>query len=449
VSSELERLLREAREALPEPDEPATISARQHVLGTLRRGRARTRGLVVTAATLVAIVALGVTAGSLNAPTGAAAREPATLGFVPEPGWFALQSSPPAVQGQQTVAVAANVPFARDDTVHGLVESSGLPYSTLLRLSPRGIVIVATAVPDTDPHVASIPTNPIYAKAELPLHVRDAVPFVQWGAQVRPDQPLASYQLRAEINGVKVDVTLYFGTSTPTSAQRAAAQRQLGELVIHSEPATEHEHTAGTTIARAMPAVIDRTYSCATVLLGGVYRVETRAHSGRHTHSQWATLPYAVVGSGGVARTPFDDSAPSNSLAWVTAGMPSGPTTVDDDWLAFAVHVGGTLGVNRMQCNPADGRVPLSSAGLRGGVVGSRTEAFYCDAPRRILVRFRAIVRSSTALRTRARLFLATNAPATSAQLAVRTPTGKQLVYATVSETEKAELFTADRCTPK
>ena len=88
----------------------------------------------------MAAIVLGVTAGSLNAPTGTAAREPAVLGFVPEPGWFALQSPPPAVPGQQTVAVAANVPFARDDVIHGLVEPSGLPYSTLLGLPPTGIV---------------------------------------------------------------------------------------------------------------------------------------------------------------------------------------------------------------------------------------------------------------------------------------------------------------------
>ena len=40
---------------------------------------------------LASAVALGVTAGSLNAPSVTAAREPAVLGFVPEPGWFAIE----------------------------------------------------------------------------------------------------------------------------------------------------------------------------------------------------------------------------------------------------------------------------------------------------------------------------------------------------------------------
>ena len=132
MSSDLERMLRDAREALPEPGDDATQRVRGRSVATVRRRRRRTRVLVLVGAMLVAAVALGVTAGSLNAPPGTAAREPAVLGFVPEHGWFALQSPPPAIPGQQTVAVAANVPFAADDVVHGLVEPSGLPYSTLI-----------------------------------------------------------------------------------------------------------------------------------------------------------------------------------------------------------------------------------------------------------------------------------------------------------------------------
>jgi len=446
VSSELERILREAREALPAPGEDSTLRARRRTLATIRRGRARNRILVLVGATLVAAVALGVTAGSLNAPSGTAAREPAVVGFVPEPGWFALQSPPPAVRGQQMVAVAANVPFAADDVVHGLVEPSGLPYSTLLLLPPRGIVIVATTTTRIDPHLAPVRTDPIYSKAALPLRVRDAVPYVQWGTQVRPDQPLASYQLRAEVEGVNVDVTLYFGASTPTSAMRAAAQRQLQELVIRSKTATHVKDKTGTADARATLSVIDRTYSCATVFVGGVYQVESRAHSGRRVGSQWAKLPYAVVASGGVARTPGVDSAPANSLAWITAGTPSLTTTIDDEWLVFTVRAGGTLGVNRAQCDPADAQVPLFNTGLRGGPVGLFNQAFDCYVPRRVVVRFRATVRSSIALRERAQLFLATNAPAREAKLAVRTPAGKLLVYADVSESGKARLFTAKGC---
>jgi hypothetical protein len=91
--------------------------------------------------------------------------------------------------------------------------------------------------------------------------------------------------------------------------------------------------------------------------------------------------------------------------------------------------------------------VALSNTGLRGGPVGAFNEVFDCGVPKRVFVRFRATVRSSVALRERARLFLATNAPAREAKLAVRTPTGKLLVYADVSESGKARLFTAKGCT--
>ena len=444
MSSELERLVREARVALPEPDENATLNARRRVLGTLPRERARTRAVVGIGATLVAALVLGLTAGSLNAPTGAAAREPASLGFVPEPGWFALQSPPPAVRGEQTVAVAANVPFAPDDTVHGLVEPSGLPYSTLLTLPPRGIVLVATMALPTIPAAL----NSEYPETRLPLRVRDGVPYLRWGAQVRHDQALGQYQLRATIRGYNVDVVAYFGTPQPGQALLDEAQLQLDQLVVRPAEPPQPAAAAGPASPAPKVAVIDRTYSCATVLLGGIYRVETRAHSGRRGGSQWAALPYAVVATGPVARTPGVDAASANSLVWITAGTPSRFTTVDDQWLSFTVHNGGTLGVNRAQCDPVGARVPLSSAGLRGGAVGLRTEAFDCDVARRLLVRVRASVSGSAALRERAQLFLAANAPARDAKLVVSTPAGSPLVYADVSDSGKARLFTARSCVP-
>lgn len=443
MSSELERVVREARAALPEADEDATLRARRRVLGTLRRGRGRTRALVVVGAMLVAAVTFGLTAGSLNAPTGAAAQEPASLGFVPEPGWFALQSPPPAVRGEQTVAVAANVPFAPDDTVHGFVEPSGLPYSTILTLPPRGIVLVATMV------LPSIPlSSSEYPETKLPLRVRDGVPYLRWGAKVRHDQALGQYQLRATIRGYDVDVVAYFGTSQPGAALLDEAQRQLDQLVVQPARPSLPTAAAGRASRGTTEAVIDHTYACATVFLGGIYRVESRAHVGRRIGSEWAKLPYAVVASGGVTRTPGVDTAPGNSLAWVTAGNPSPSSTIDLEWLAFTARAGGTLGVNRTLCNPAHAAVSLSTSGLRGGAVGSDGTTIECDAPKRVFVRFRATVRGSTVLRERARLFLATNAPASDAKLAVRTPSGRLLAYADVSDSGKARLFTARSCVP-
>jgi hypothetical protein len=77
-----------------------------------------------------------------------------------------------------------------------------------------------------------------------------------------------------------------------------------------------------------------------------------------------------------------------------------------------------------------------------------RTEAFDCDVARSLLVRVRASVSGSAALRERAQLFLAANAPARDAKLVVSTPAGSPLVYADVSDSGKARLFTARSCVP-
>ena len=447
MSSDLERMLRDAREALPEPGDDATQRVRGRSVTAVRRRRRRTRVLVLVGAMLVATVALGVTAGSLNAPTGTAAREPAVIGFVPERGWFALQSPPPAVPGQQTAAVAANVAFAADDVVHGLVEPSGLPYSTLLSLPPRGIVLVATMTPETSPHLAPIPTNPIYPKLELPLRLRNGVPWVQWGAQVRPDQPLAQYQLRASIRDYNVDVFVYFGTSRPSKSQWDEAQRQLEGLVVRSQQSASAPARTRAVDNTAALAVIDRTYVCNTSILGGIYELKSRAHSGVRSGSGWAKLPWAGASSGGWAG-PLTGlpNAPGNTLAWITAGAPSTSTTVGADGEVFPVLGGGTIGVNSSMCRPSKARVALSPSGLRGGAATAVVVALDCAAPRRLLVRFRASVEGSSALRERARLFLATNAPAREAKLAVRTLTGRLLAYADVSDSGKARLFTAKGC---
>ncbi|HET8968969.1 MAG TPA: hypothetical protein VFN06_06045 [Gaiellaceae bacterium] len=416
-------------------------------MATIRRRRRRARVVVLVGAMLVAAVALGVTAGSLNAPTGTAAREPAVIGFVPEQEWFALQSPPPAVPGQQTAAVAANVPFAADDVVHGLVEPSGLPYSTLLTLPPRGIVLVATMTPETAPHLAPIPTNPVYPKVELPLRVRDGVPWVQWGAQVRPDQPLAQYQLRASIRDYNVDVFVYFGTSRPSKSQLDAAQRQLEGLVVRSQQSASAPVGVRAADDAAALAVIDRTYVCSTSILGGIYELKSRAHAGIRSGSGWAKLPWAGASSGGWAG-PLTGlpNAPGNTLAWITAGAPSSSTTVGADGEVFPVLGGGTIGVNSSMCRPSNAKVALSPSGLRGGSAPPEVVSLECVAPRRLLIRLRASAEGSSALRERARLFLATNAPAREAKLVVRTPAGKLLSYADVSDSGKARLFTAKGC---
>ena len=446
MSSDFERILRDAREALPLPDEESSQRARSRAVASLRPRRRRTRVLVLAGAMLVGALALGVTAGSLNAPSGTAAREPAVLGFVPEPGWFALQSPPPAIEGQQTAAVAANVPFAADDVENGLVEPSGLPYSTLLTLPADGIVLVANMTPRTIPHVAPVPTAPVYPDVELPLQLDDALQVLQGGAQVRPEQPMAQYHLRAFLRGYNVDLIVYFGTARPSTELMNAAQGQLEGFVVRSggRDATGPSVTAA---PQAPLAVIDRTYTCNTTILGGVYAIEASAHAGIRRGQTWSKLPYAGIASGGWAGLMIGyPYARDNSLVWITAGAPSKDTTANQTGANFPVFTGGTIGVNTTLCKPSRLALPLERTGLRGGSTPAGGVMFDCESPRRVLVRLRASARSTGSFSERGSMLSATNAVVQRATLVVRTPAGKLLAYAEVSDSGRSTLLTAKGC---
>ena len=441
MSSELDRLLRDARKTLPEPDAASTQRARQRALGAIRRRRPRLRLAVLAGAALVVALGLGVGLGSLIAQSGSAARGPTGFGFLPEPGWFALQSAVPANSDQPAVAVAASVPFAPDDDNRGLADPSGLPYSTLLRLPPDGIVIVASALVRGEEQRYGAP----YPEHELPLRVRDSVPFIQYGTQVRPEQPLGQYQLRSAINGYDVDLTFYFGTPRPSSALLAEAQGQLDRLVVRS---SRPRRSAASSEASAPSAgAIDRTLLCATAPRGGVYEIEARAHRGiREGPSRWKQLPFAVVGSGGTAGRANSPALFDNSLAWISAGRATATTTVDTEFMAVPVSALGTLAV-KAGCRTTKTPVPLTPTGLEGGATSPFGDELDCSSPRRVLVRVRAVLGAPTSLRKRGTL-LKTTIPVKEARLAVRTQNGKPLVYAEVFESGKARLFTAPGCVP-
>ena len=441
MSSDLERRIREARAALPEPDAEATRRAHARALGAVRRRRPRVRLAILAGVVFGIALALGAGLGTLIAPSGSAARGPVGLGFLPEPGWFVLQSGSRAVRGQPAVAIAANVPFDPDDDVRGLAESSGLPYSTLLTLPPHGIVIVVTFTPYREQLLA----GNRFDEESLPLHVRDAVPYIQYGAQVRPEEPLGQYQLRAAVNEHNIDVNIYFGSPAPSSALRAEAQRQLDQLVVRS--ARPREPAASSEASAPSVGAIDRTLLCATAPTGGIYEIEARAHEGiRESPSQWKQLPFAVVGSGGTAGRANSPALFDNSLVWISAGRATATTTVDTEFMAVPLLALGTLAV-KAGCRTTKTRVPLTAAGLQGGAASPFGDEVDCSSPRRVLLRVRAVLEAPTSLRRRGTL-LKTSAPVKEARLAVRTQAGKPLVYAEVFESGKARLFTAPGCVP-
>ena len=184
--------------------------------------------------------------------------------------------------------------------------------------------------------------------------------------------------------------------------------------------------------------VLDRTYSCSIVLHGGIYRLENRAHPGARTAGAWTKLAYAGLRAG------VFSGGTGNLLAWVTAGKPTKTTTVDQEFWTFDVVTFGTVGIRGDLCNPTKATVPLAASGLRGGAAAPLGDELECDVPRRLLVRVRAVLASRASLHGRE--FESVHVPVLEAKLAARTPAGRPLTYATVSQTGKATLFTAKGC---
>jgi hypothetical protein len=187
--------------------------------------------------------------------------------------------------------------------------------------------------------------------------------------------------------------------------------------------------------------VLDRTYSCAIALHGGIYQLENRAHPGARTGGSWTKLAYAGLRAG------VFSGGTGNLLAWISAGKPAKGTTVDQEFWTFDVKTFGTVGISGRNCNPTTATVPLSPAGLRGGEAAPLGSELKCDVPRRVLVHIRAVLASRAGLHGRE--FESVHVPVQEAKLAVRTLGAKPLTYATVSQSGKATLFTSRGCVPE
>jgi hypothetical protein len=449
---ELERLLRDARETLPEPGPGASRRARARALAAMRGRRPRRlRTALVVASALVVAVALGIGVGALVAPTGTAART-LGVGFLPEPGWYALQAAAPATPTQPQVIMSANVPFAPDDAVLGEAEPSGLPYSTLLTLPPKGMVIVATF---TEQDHLGLPRSyvtstarrvpPLYPEREIPFRMSEATPFIQYGTQIRPDEPLGQYQLRASLEDWYVDVHVYFGTPRPSRGLVAEAQRQLDRMVVRQTPlGTEaQEARPATTHVPSAPGVLDRTFACRPSLAGGARKLDALARRGTgrgRTGWERPALAGVTTNISGAAATAVD-----NYLVWVGTGRPSAAALVPTGPFAlfdFPFRVWGTIAVNRTRCSAARGRVALSRRGLVGGEAGVFPDEFDCTTPSVVLVRVRAVTESRTVLRSY-RNFVRTVVPVKEASIAVQTRAGKRLAFAQLAESGQSRIFVA------
>jgi hypothetical protein len=189
--------------------------------------------------------------------------------------------------------------------------------------------------------------------------------------------------------------------------------------------------------------VVDRTFSCAPGYLGGVYSISARARTGvGKAGTVWQQPPLATVGSSLVGAAQFSIQ---NSLAWISAGQPAPAAPVSPADPELPLRAWGTVGVQSGVCRALPVRVPVGTRDLARATVGPFEETYDCDTPRRVLVRVRATLAGTGAL-TSFHGYLRTTVPTRTAEVMVRTPSGKPVAYVRVQESGKASLFTAPEC---
>jgi hypothetical protein len=429
MSSDFDRLLREARRALPLPDELATSRARNRALAALRRRRLRRPAAAVLAA---ALVALGVGIGALATPSGSAAPAPRGLGFLPAPGWSVLQNGGDGTAVRPAVAVAANVELSPDD------DPDGLPLSTLETLPPDGVLIVASFIARGEAYY-----DRYFPARQLPLRAGEATLGIEAGVQIRPEQPLGEYELKASVNGYDVDLNFYYGRERPTAAALAVAQRQLDRLVV-SQPRTPARGPAARQLSARAPAstpqaagttrLVDRTIECTPGSAHGARSITVSAQTGFEKNGKFEWLGQWAVATPGQPIPRRKDYMPQ--LVGATSGYPyNGPTPT------------GGLGISAKLCKAAPRSIPLTTRGLSGGAAGQFGDQYKCLLSGPVVIRVRAFFVTPTTLKIdKARTFYSAIGRIANAQLAVRTATGKPIAYAQTLDSGKARLLTSRGC---
>jgi hypothetical protein len=442
MSSELERLLRDARTALPGPEESATGSARERALQAVRRQPRRSVRIAALSVTSFAIVlALGIAIGAMVTPKGQAAKDAVGLGFLPAPGWTAFQTGGEVNPVFQTVAIASNGPLDPEDQVAGAADPSGLPLATLEKLPANGVVITASFTRSTSfdggPD-SELPTR------ELPLRLSEATRYLQYGTQVRPEDPLGQWEIRGVVNEHVVDVFIYFGTATPSAALRADANRQLERLVVQRSGSPAREDTQ---LGPARPAaankssgavaanVVERTLSCTTGVHAGAHVVYIGSQTGFKNGDTFQYLAQANVTTAGSQIA----SQPNNyqpQLVAMTAGYPPKPPLTT-----------GGVGYDGKRCVPTKAQVPLSKRGLSGGVANAFGDQTECFPPGKVLIHFRVVFTAPPTVKVnkKARFYQALGRVKLG-QMAVRSVTGKPLAYLDVVDAGTSRAFTAGSC---
>jgi hypothetical protein len=220
--SDLERTVCEAREALPEPEPDVTRRALAASIAAADRPLRRRPGRIALGAVVFAAALGGAFAAGLALAPGGSTKGSGGPGFLPAQGWDTFQTGvtrPP----QGPSATAANTPLGADAI------SGFFPWQTVAGLRTGQVLLQVTFYPTGES--AGIDRN--FPERSLPLSLDDA----QRGASLE-GQPanVEAYRLVARVNRYNLDLFVFFGGRTATSAARAAAQQELDRLVVPEGP---------------------------------------------------------------------------------------------------------------------------------------------------------------------------------------------------------------------
>jgi hypothetical protein len=135
--------------------------------------------------------------------------------FAPASAWYTtstgLHPAPPHV----AAVTASTIPLV--EPVVG-----ELPFETLKRLPPSGIIIFVGAYPR--------PPYGHFPPGSLPPQLGDADVRASWESQPNPNAP--EYLILRYVNGYNLETRVYFGTQSPTEPQAARAQEELNRLEL-------------------------------------------------------------------------------------------------------------------------------------------------------------------------------------------------------------------------
>ena len=205
--------------------------------------------------------------------------------------------------------------------------------------------------------------------------------------------------------------------------------------------------SSGTSAPTAPARVIDRTFLCTNAVQAGIREITVSARRGFQQSGKWEWLAGASVMHFGGASV--RERRGSSDQQWAV-GMAAGAGAVPEGRLGNNPGISIRSRERNSACSPSRARVRLSTRGLSGGAVDYFSDEFKCVVPRRILVRLRGVFGSPASLQPAGDpgpfRTLQANGPLQEGAIAVRTQAGKPLLFATVSESGRARLFTARSC---